>query len=1311
MGKKRNSEQITSGTLEQSSIDDGTGHVEGKDSTGQLVIHDVISVDDKDDKRLSIDGQDCTDQLDINDFIPADDKADDQRSINIQDFIPVNPYKNWSEVDIKDHVDRSMWVQDLWQPIEESGSLTSKKIKVAAYCRVSVVSSDKCDSLINQVDHFTRLISAKPEWKFVGIYFDNSVSGKNVQQRHGFTRMLRHVSEGKIDLILTKNISRFSRNTQELMEILNQLDGCGAEVYFENENILSSDKNNQFLISTYAGLAQAEIESSSSAIAWGFEKRFISGRPLLSNVYGYRTSIDGYEIVSDQAAVIRQIYAMCLEGNTYTKIAKWLMVQNVKTYLGKDLWSVTVVKSILTNEAYIGSYTARKRTSELFSGRSKPTDGLRKQYQIENSHPAIVDEDTYHQVQEMIITKSRTYTKTQLGKIKLRSLSERIKCGICGYNYHHSQKTSRHYWKCPTRVISKDVCGAKNLSEEAIREMFLSAINLRFNLTEDKSLKELLTLIQMVNQNDHLEFHRLKALNAIELAEMRVGIEFTEEEIKELKRCYIEFEKKLDHIETDRKYRDEAIKWLKEIKSAHDFITEATIDYLRAWVIRITIFSEDDFEVFWIDDQSTCVGDCSPRIREKKVSNIIFAEPSVEIRGRSDPELETGISVKPKSVDLMKQVTHSIKGSNIIRTIPIKTDKAKIRVAAYVRVSTESDLQMMSLKAQTAYYTYAILKNPQYEFAGIYVDEGITGTSIKSRDDFNRMIEDCTAGKIDLIITKSISRFSRNVVDTLKYIQYLSNLDKQTHVFFERENISTENKDSAFMISLLAAVSQEESRNSGTSIAWAKRSMAKRGIIKHHQPGYGYKIGKNHEWHIIEEEAEIVRRIYREFLEGRTYARISKGLRDDQIPISKWQKAWEHSIIKRILHREEYRGNYLFQKVHRGESIEYKRIINKGELPQYLIENHHPAIIDSQTWELVQAEIERREEERKGKIKYKYPKGLGKNEAFVKKLYCGECGSLMGFYRQLGFPKSGKYYHNWRCNEGYKSRCDNKPFYQNFLEVGFSQMLLDIQMNPRFDDYVNRFKSEIRLNEDELTEMNVLEDLVEDLNQELYIVVEGELGKKGKDTKRVDELTEKIVALKDQIREFTKREEQVQAIDAQILEMRKALGDRRIEESAVDKKKRKQKTETNIEIVLQDEFGYYEDCPDFNSEQFERWIEKGITYSDGRLSFRFKAGFEWAVPFVYDDYKERLRAIKRQEKAAEKEAYFNGPQVKKLLTFCKEPKSLAEMYEFFGKYSDKYVFKEWIVTPLLEREKLKLTMPDQPSSRFQKYYSGRTRKF
>jgi len=1071
----------------------------------------------------------------------------------------------------------------------------------------------------------------------------------------------------------------------------------------ENENILSSDKNNQFLISTYAGLAQAEIESSSSAIAWGFEKRFISGRPLLSNVYGYRTSTNGYEIVSDQAAVIRQIYAKYLEGNTYTKIAKWLIEQNVKTYFGNDLWTVEVVKSILTNSAYIGSFTARKRTKDFFSGRTKPTDGLRKQYQIENGHPAIIDEDTYHKVQELIITKK----KTQSSKIKFRSLSERIKCGICGRNYHHSKDSIRHYWKCPTRAISKNVCGAKNIREDAIRDMFLKAINLRFNLSLDRSLKELLTLIQMVNQNDHLEFHRLKALNAIELAEMRVGIEFTDEDIKELKRRYIEFEKKLDHIETDRKYRDEAIKWLKEIKSADDFITEATVDHLRAWILGTTIYSDDDYEVFWIDDQSTCVGDCTPRIKEKKVVNEIFVEPSVEIKGRSDPELETGVSIKPKSVDLMKQVTHSIKGSNIIKTIPIKTEKAKLRVAAYVRVSTESDLQMMSLKAQTAYYTYAILKNPKYEFAGIYVDEGISGTSIKSRDDFNRMIVDCAAGKIDMIITKSISRFSRNVVDTLKYIQYLSSLDKPTYVFFERENISTENKDSAFMISLLAAVSQEESRNIGTSIAWAKRSMARRGIIKHYQPGYGYRTGKNHEWHIVEEEAEIVRRIYREFLVGRTYAQISRGLRDDQIPISKWQKSWEDRTITQILHREEYRGNYLFQKVHRGESIEPKRITNKGELPQYLIESHHPAIIDSQTWEIVQAELERREDERNSKIVNVYPKGLGKNEVLAKKLYCGECGSIMGFTRHLGVPKSGKYYQRWRCNEGYETRCENRYFDQEFLEVGFSQMLVDILENSDFNDYIARLKSELRLNEDEIKELQQLEDLTEELNQELYIVVEGELGKKGKDTKRVDELTEKIVTLKDQIREFTKREEQILAIDAQISEMRKDLDNG----GKQDKKKRKYKTEMPKETISKDEFGFYEDYPDFDGEKLERWIEKGIAYNDGRLIFHFKAGFEWAVPFVYDDYKARQKAFKRQEKANEKDEYFNGPEIKKLLTFCKEPKSLAEMYEFFGKYSSKSVFKEWIVNPLIEREKIKLTMPDRPGSKFQKYYSGRTRKF
>jgi len=1209
---------------------------------------------------------------------------------------------------------RTLWLQDLWGPAEEMRSQqTDKKIRVAAYCRVSVISSDTCESLLNQVDHYTRLISSKDEWKFIGIYFDGNSSGRNMYQRQGFSRMLRHCEEGKIDLILVKNISRFSRNTKELIEILQSLEKAGTQVYFETENISSSQKDSQFLISTYAGLAQSEIETASSSIEWGFEKRFISGRPILGNIYGYERIEDKYKIIPKQAAIIRMIYNLFIEGMSLTKIAEYLMVNNVETYFNKGLWTGAVIKSILVNPSYVGRSIARKKTMELFSHKSKPTDGVRKQYIIEGGHPPIVDEDTFNRVQAKM-KEYETEPAAKPEKIEFSSLSKRIKCGICGKNYNSYSLARQKGWRCPTRTISTKVCDSRAYTDLEIKGMLLRAFDDRFKLKEEADLKIPLRIIQMVNQNDHFEFHRLKVLNAIELAKARVGLDFTEEEITDLKMRYVEFEKKLVNIENDRSYRVSSIEWLKGLTDVDAFQEEASIDNLRAWVLGLTIYSEDDYEVIWIDDKTTSFGDCSPREKVKKlvddeggyvddhqIINVEIITPETEHKESEENEMEARIEVKSQMPVIINQVTRYINGSNIIETIPIKPEKEKLRVAAYVRVSTENEMQMMSLKAQTAYYTYAILKNPKYEFVGIYADEGITGTSTKNRTEFNRMIEDCKAGKIDLIITKSISRFSRNVVDTLKYLQLLSSLENPTVVKFERENILSSNKDSSFMISLISAVSQEESRNIGTSIAWAKRSMAQRGVVRPGVAGYGFRIGKDHKWTIVEEEAEIVRRIYQEFLGGKIYTDISKSLIDEGVPCGRGSKAWGYSIVGRILTREEYRGNYLFQKVYRGDDVESKRVTNKGEKPQYLIENHHPAIIDNETWEAVQAEIAKRKDIRLSKKKVAYPEGLGKNMSLNKKFYCGECGNLLGFIRHRIKKNTNRFYYLWRCYSAHKRGCKARFFKQDFLETSFSQTSLDILMNPDFIEYLDSLKSKLRLNDEELRERGRLEELSQELNQELYVVVEGEIGKRGKDTRRVDELTEKIVQIKNQIKVFTEREERIQAVDDQLGSMRKELFANN-EVKAL---------ESTAQVEQRDEYGLYQYFPEFNEEQFESWIEKGTVFNDGRVVFHFKSGFQWQAPYTYDQFRARQDKQVELAKAEEKARYFQGPEIKNLLKFCKEPKLLAELHEHFGRYSTKWIFKENIIDPLIKLGKIKKTKPDEFGMRDQRYYSGRTRKF
>ncbi len=244
-----------------------------------------------------------------------------------------------------DQKDKSLWINKLWDPLEkiEESPLHSKRegIKVAAYCRVSLDSLGLSHSLESQVSHYTHVINSRENWTFVGIYFDNLVTGRKASLRRGFTRMLRHCEENKIDLILVKNVSRFSRNTKELIEVVERLKELGIAVYFETENITSTRSDTTYLLKTYAAIAQGEIEAASQAIEWGHEKRMMEGKVNIGNTYGYdKTKVGNETIITineEQGQVVRQIYQMYIDGMGCKAIAEELTKSNIKTYFGKAL--------------------------------------------------------------------------------------------------------------------------------------------------------------------------------------------------------------------------------------------------------------------------------------------------------------------------------------------------------------------------------------------------------------------------------------------------------------------------------------------------------------------------------------------------------------------------------------------------------------------------------------------------------------------------------------------------------------------------------------------------------------------------------------------------------------------------------------------------------------------------------------------------------------------------------------------------------------------------------------------------------------
>ena len=290
-----------------------------------------------------------------------------------------------------------------------------------------------------------------------------------------------------------------------------------------------------------------------------------------------------------------------------------------------------------------------------------------------------------------------------------------------------------------------------------------------------------------------------------------------------------------------------------------------------------------------------------------------------------------------------------------VREIPAsicKTEKRR-RAAAYARISTDHEDQLTSCETQVEYYTSYIKERPDLEFVEIYTDEGITGTSIRRREGFKRMISDALDGKIDLIITKSVSRFARNTVDLLSTIRLLK--EHGVEVFFERENICTFNARGELLLSIMASIAQEESRSISENCKWGQRRRFAEGKFSvPYKRFLGYDRGENGELVINEKQAAIVRRIYDMFLQGRTTYAIAKALTEDKIPTPGGKEVWSKNVIKSILTNEKYKGDALLQKVYTVDYLTKRKKKNTGEITQYYAEGSHEAIIPPHIFDEVQ---------------------------------------------------------------------------------------------------------------------------------------------------------------------------------------------------------------------------------------------------------------------------------------------------------------------------------------------------------------------
>lgn len=340
-----------------------------------------------------------------------------------------------------------------------------------------------------------------------------------------------------------------------------------------------------------------------------------------------------------------------------------------------------------------------------------------------------------------------------------------------------------------------------------------------------------------------------------------------------------------------------------------------------------------------------------------------------------------------------------------------KNENALLKVAAYARVSTDSEDQLESYKAQVAHYSEAIAKNPHWRFVEVYADEGITGTQAKKRKNFMRMIRDCEKGKIDLILTKSIARFARNTVDSLRYIRELK--AHGVSVFFEEQNINSMNVDSEMLIGFHSVLAQAESENISANVRWGIQQRMKSGTFTFRYNILGYRKGEDGEPEVVPEEAEVIKAIFNKFLEGDSVDQIKSYLESNGIKAKNGKNTWSKQAIHNILENERYTGDMLMQKTYIENCLTKKVKKNRGEMAKYLIVNNHPAIIDKTIFKRTQMEIARRSNKRSVSDKSITGKGRYSGRyALTDLLVCGECGSP---YRRRTWTKNGKRKKVWRC--------------------------------------------------------------------------------------------------------------------------------------------------------------------------------------------------------------------------------------------------------------------------------------------------------
>lgn len=482
-----------------------------------------------------------------------------------------------------------------------------KKLRVAAYCRVSTDSDEQAGSYDVQIKHYTNQIESNPEWTLAGVFADDGISGTNTKKRDEFNRMIEECLAGKIDMVLTKSISRFARNTLDCLKYVRQLKERGVAVYFEKENINTLDSKGEVMITIMASLAQQESESISKNVKLGIDFRNKQGKVQVNHnrFLGYTKDAEGHLIIDpEQAEVVKRIYREYLEGASLDGIAKGLEADGILTGAGGSRWHTSTLRQILTNEKYMGDALLQKTcTIDVLNKTRVKNNGIAAQYYVEDDHEAIIPKELYMRVQEEMVRRRNVQTRPNGKKCVyscIHCFSQIVVCGKCGdifrrihWNNHGCKSI---VWRCAGRLEgSSSACSARTVNEKELEQVVLKALNelLGAKTTYKEQLQHNLALVLRNDtsaQKDRIE-ERLLVLQQelMNRAAKRESYDDIAEEIYHLR----ELKQQTDSAETVKAIQMERIKELQDfIGQQENTLTEFDEKLVKRWVRRITVWDD-----------------------------------------------------------------------------------------------------------------------------------------------------------------------------------------------------------------------------------------------------------------------------------------------------------------------------------------------------------------------------------------------------------------------------------------------------------------------------------------------------------------------------------------------------------------------------------------------------------------------------------------------------------------------------------------------------------------------------------------------